>query len=223
MEGFFNRLPGGLIPMRSITKKCGRSSTGLRRQLFALILAGSCLLFSEVNLADEALLTSGQGYMLIRLNLNQGERVATLAMSNVDTDQIVRCRTKSFVPAGSNRWMALVAMPGGRYFWSEYESIYGSGVEAVRKLNQMHKRDAPGSAGDSFEIVPGVVNYVGDWNMRIVPSQRAQLDPIIEYDKSTLERYLADYPEHATRYEIYLSIMGKKAISLQELADIAEE
>ena len=98
-----------------------------------------------------------------------------------------------------------------------------SGVEAVRKLNQMHKRDAPGSADDSFEIVPGVVNYIGDWNMRIVPSQRAQLDPIIEYEKSTLERYLAEYPEHATRYEIYLSIMGKKAISLQELAKITEE
>lgn len=161
--------------------------------------------------------------MLIRVSLNQGERVGTLAMPSVETNQVVRCRTNSFKPTGINGWMALVAMPTGRYFWSEYETSYGTGVEAVRNLNQMHKRKSPGSASDTFEIVPGVVNYVGNWTMRVVPLQRARLNPIIEYDKSTLERYLVQYPEHANQYEIYLSVMGKAAISLQELANIMDE
>ena len=193
------------------------------RNFLVLFIGSGCLLISVANFADEAPLPSEQGYMLIRISLNQGERVGTLAMSNVDTNQVVRCRTDSFESAGSNGWMALVAMPTGRYFWSEYETSYGTGVEAVRNLNQMYKRKSPGSASDTFEIVPGVVNYVGDWTMRVVPSQRARLDPIIEYDKSTLERYLAKYPEYANQYQIYLSVMGKAAISLQELAKITEE
>lgn len=195
----------------------------VRWKFVALFIGGGCLLFSGANLADETPLPPEQGYMLIRVSLNQGERVGTLAMTSVETNQVVRCRTNSFKPTGSNGWMALVAMPTGRYFWNEYETSYGTGVGAVRNLNQMHKRKSPGSASDTFEIVPGVVNYVGDWTMHILPPQWAQLDPIIEYDKSTLERYLEQYPEHANKYEIYLSVMGKEAISLQELAKLTDE
>ncbi len=209
--------------MRSIAGNGRWLPKKMWRNFLALFISCGCLLFSGAILADEAALSSEQGYMLIRISLTQGERVGTLAMSNVDTNQVIRCRTNSFEPAGSNGWMALVAMPTGRYFWSEYEARYGTGVEAVRNLNQMYKRKSPGSASDTFEIVPGVVNYVGDWTMRVVPSQRARLDPIIEYDKSTLERYLEEYPEHSNKYEIYLSVMGKAAISLQELAKITEE
>jgi hypothetical protein len=184
--------------------------------------AGICILFSGAILADEAPLQSDQGYMLIRISLNKGERIGTLAMSNVDTNEVVRSRTKSFVVSGPNAWMALVAMPSGRYYWSEYETTLGSSTDSARNSSQMYRRNLPGSASDTFEIVPGVVNYAGDWTMRVVASQRGQLDPIIEYDKSTLERYLAQYPEYANKYEIYLSVMGKAAISLQELAKITE-
>ena len=195
----------------------------LRRVILVLVFGSGCLFFSGPNLADEALLPSGHGYMLIRVKLFQRERVGRLAMSNVDTNHVIRIRTNSFEPAGTNAWMAVVAIPYGRYFWSEYESIYGTGVEAARDLNEMHRRSAPGSASDTFEIVSGVVNYIGDWKMRIVSSQQPILDPIVEYDKSTLERYVAYYPEYANRYEIYLSIMGKEAISLNELVKITEE
>jgi hypothetical protein len=197
-------------------------ATEIWRKYLIAITAGIGMLFSGVSLADDAPLQSDLGYMLIRISLNKGERIGTLAMSNVDTNEVIRSRTKSFVVSGPNAWMALVAMPSGRYYWSEYETSLGTNVEAARNLSQMHKRKSPGSASDTFEIVPGVVNYVGDWTMRVVASQRAQLDPIIEYDKSTLERYLAQYPEHANKYEIYLSVMGKAAISLQELAKITE-
>jgi len=197
--------------------------TKIWRNFFVLFIGSGCVLISSANFADEAPLPSDQGYMLIRIGLNRGESVGTLAMSNVDTNEVIRCRTDSFEPAGSNGWMALVVMPSGRYFWSEYEASLGTGVEAVRNLNQMYKRKSPGSASDTFEIVPGVVNYVGDWTMRVLPSQRGRLEPIIAYDKSTLERYLLQYPEHANQYQIYLSVMGKAAISLQELAKIMEE
>jgi len=195
----------------------------MRRAILVLVVSSGCQLFSGATLADDELLSSGHGYMLIRIKLNQGERVGTFAMSNVDTKQQTRWRTDSFELAGSNSWMALVALPQGRYFWSEYETSYGTGVENVRNLNQMYKRNTPGSADDTFEIVSGMINYAGDWTMRVVPSQRARLDPIIEYDKSTLERYIEQYPELANKHEIYLSVMGKEAISLSELANITKE
>jgi len=195
----------------------------LRQVILSLVFASGYLFFPGNNLADEAQLPPDHGYMLIRVKLEVRERVGVLEMSDVDRNNVIRIHTKSFEPAGINAWMALVAMPYGRYFWSECELISGTGVEAARDLNQIHRRSAPGSASDTFEIVSGAVNYVGDWKMRIISSQQMRLDPFIEYDKSTLERYVAQYPEYANRYEIYLAIMGKKAMSLEELAKISKE
>jgi hypothetical protein len=206
--------------MNKTTGKDKSLAMEMWRNFLIAITAGICTSFAGASLADDVPLSSDQGYMLIRISLNKGERIGTLAMSNVDTKEVIRSRTKSFEMSGSNAWMALVAMPSGRYFWSEYETSFGSSTDSARNSSQMYRRTSPGSASDSFEIVPGVVNYVGDWTMPVVASQQAKLDPFIEYDKSTLERYLAQYPEHANKYEIYLSVMGKAAISLQELAKI---
>jgi len=206
--------------MNKTTGKDKSLATQMWRNFLIAITAGICTSFAGASLADDVPLSSDQGYMLIRISVNKGERIGTLAMSNVDTNEVIRSRTKAFEESGSNAWMALVAMPSGRYFWSEYETSFGSSTDSARNSSQMYRRTSPGSASDTFEIVSGVVNYVGDWTMRVVASQRAPLDPIIEYDKSTLERYLAQYPDHANKYEIYLSVMGKAAISLQELAKI---
>jgi len=149
----------------------------LRRVKLALILGSSCLLFSSQSLADEPLLPSEHGYMLIRLNLTSRERVGILAMFNVDTNDAIRIRRKSFESVGVNAWMALVAMPNGRYFLSEYQPMFGIVGEEAQKLNRRHRRSAPGSASDTFEIVPGVVNYVGDWTMRVEPSRRGGAEP----------------------------------------------
>jgi hypothetical protein len=156
--------------------------------------------------------------MLIRLILTPRERVNVLAMSNVDTNQVIKIRRKSFESAGINVWIALVPMPNGRYFMSEYEPMFGTLGEEAQSLDRRHVRSAPGTASDTFEIVPGVVNYVGDWEMRVESSRRMQLNPIVEFEKSTLERYLTQYPEYSNQYQIYLSPMGQKAISLDELA-----
>ena len=118
--------------------------------------------------------------------------------------------------------MALVAAPEGRYYWSKYEPVFGRAIEESRDLDRMYRRNAPSSAEDSFEVEAGVVNYIGDWTMRIVSAERRRLQPVIEYEKSTLERYVTEYPELVNEHEIYLSMMGKEAISLAELAKIIE-
>ena len=97
----------------------------LRHAMPALILGIGCLSFSGPNLADEEQLPPDHGYMLIRLKLTSGERVALLRISSVGTDRDIIIRRRSFENAGLNAWIALVAMPSGRYFFSEYQPMYG--------------------------------------------------------------------------------------------------
>ena len=189
----------------------------LRQVILVLVFGIGYLFFSGSNLADEALLPLDNGYMLIRIKLTPRERVGTIVMSNVDTNDVIRIRGKSFEPAGVNAWIALVAMPNGRYFLSEYQPIFGIVGGEVQRLNRRYRWSAPDSASDTFEIVRGMVNYAGDWELRVESSSRMELNPIIEFDKSTLERYVTQYPEYSNRYKIYLSPMGEKAISLDEL------
>jgi hypothetical protein len=191
------------------------------------MLSLACILLTSPALPDEvasdAVLPADHGYMLIRVAVNRKERISIFAFRNVDTNDEVRLRMRSFEAAGASAWMALVAVPSGRYFWSEYAPTFGIGVEDAQEIDQIYSRGAPGDASDSFEIVPAVVNYVGDWKMRVVPTARRRLEPAIQYDTSTLERYVEQYPELAGRYEIYMSMMGKAAISLNELAKILED
>jgi len=190
----------------------------LRLVMLVFVFGNGYLFFSAPILAAQPQLPPDHGYMLIRVILDSGERVNVLGMSGVDTDQVVRIRSNSFVRAGIKGWIALVAMPKGKYFWSEYESTYEHGSGDAKALNPRFRRTVPDSARDIFQIVPGVVNYIGDWTMYSPSSShRRRLSRTIEFDKSTLERYLAQYPEHTNRYGIYLSLMGKDAISLVEL------
>ena len=135
-----------------------------------------------------------------------------------------QCLTAAtFVPASM---MALMAMPHGYYFWSEFQSKHGAGGLPTSTSVQTFTQRAPDSANKIIEIVPGAVNYVGDWELRIssLASPRAmKLNRRIEFGKSTLEQYLAEYPEYANKYEIYVSKMGEKAISLNEPANQENE
>ena len=195
----------------------------MRRTTTLLLVVIGCLLLSSPNLADVVPLPEEHGYMLIRLKLTPRERVGMLAMSSVDADHAIKIRRKSFEPAGVNAWIALVAMPSGRYFLSEYQPMFGIVGEEAQRLNRRHRRSAPNSDLDTFQIAPGVVNYVGDWTMRVETSRRGQLNPIIEFDKATLERYVSQYAEYSNKYQIYLSPMGQDAISLVELAKTTEQ
>lgn len=192
--------------------------------------AGMCLLIvlvslgvSAVSFADDAGLPEGYGYLVILVETNPRERVKQLYMAKVDSDEVTAMRMDDFLAAGSNRWMAVVPAAAGRYYWSVYEPFYGLGISESRSLNQIHRRSAPSSADDTFEIRDGVINYVGDWRMKIISSRRFRLDPEIKYEVSTLERFAIDNPELANSLPIHLSMMGKESISLQELAKILEE
>lgn len=199
----------------------------VRKKSPATLLTLACLLLSlpalPATAADEDTLPSGHGYLLIRVELGHSERVSRFSFTEVDTKEETRIHMDAFTAAGATAWMALVAAPAGRYYWSEYESIYGIAVTQTRDFDHIFRRTAPGSADDTFEVVTGVVNYIGDWTMRVVATERSsRLEPIIGYEKSTLERYITQYPELVNEYPIYVSMLGKAAISLDELAKIIE-
>jgi hypothetical protein len=197
---------------------------GARWNSRSAILATACLLISapapSAAAADEDALTAGHGYVLIRFEVNQRQRISRFAFTHIDTKEEARIRMRAFSAAGASAWMALVTAPAGRYYWSEFEATYGISAEQSRDIEHIFRRSAPGSAGDTFEVVSGVVNYIGDWTMRVVPSERRRLEPVIQYDNATVERYVADYPQIASEYPIYLCVMGKAAISFAEMARI---
>ena len=191
----------------------------LRRSTLITFSCLIALVVMGLGIAEKALSQSNYGYMLIRVNLSSRERVDVLAIMNVETKEDVRVESATFHPAGVNSWMALVPLPEGRYFLSEFVPRYGIGTAENRTLPTIQKRTDPGSESNTFEIVSGVVNYVGDWTMRINASQNNRFESTVEFDKMTLERYLTEYPEQSSQFEIYLSPMGGNAVSINELAE----
>ena len=182
------------------------------------------LFVSSPNLAekspDEIALQPGHGYLLIRLIGTHGDvKVARLDMTNLDTGDVIVIKRYSRMSesAGRNAWMSLAAIPEGRYFSSAYEPIHPLRWPMRWPKSELYRREAPSSASDIFEIVPGVINYVGDWAM--LSTLRGWN---VNHNIKTLERLVDRYPEHIKRYEIYLSMMGKKPITLQEFRKIVE-
>jgi len=194
----------------------------LYRLILVVIAAAVGLVLSGSSLADDAELSAENGYLLIRLKLSQRERVDALVMQELDTGNVVRMHSDSFEPAGLNAWMALVAVPKGRYFLTEYLPKYGMTGAELQSLPQRHILATSGTPDQSFEIVPGAVSYVGDWTIRVDALQRSQRRPVVEFDKATLERYVEKFPALSGRYMIYLSPLGEKAVSIADLAKNAE-
>ena len=168
---------------------------------------------------DDAALSPGYGYLLIRLICPDGEQIARLEFTNVDTKEVITTSADMYEPAGQKARMGLIMMPEGRYYWSSYEPTYGVGLERPR-FNDRVSRNGPSSAEDTFEIVPGAINYAGDWVMRFLNLKQK---PSINLDASTIQRAAERFPAHVTRYEVYLSMMGKQAISLADFLKLVEE
>ena len=194
----------------------------------AAILWLCCLFVSSPNLAeespDETALQPGYGYLLLRIIVTGDQRVAKFEMTNLDTGDVIRTNSDMYRSAGRSAWMCLVTMPGGRYFWSKYEPDYRIGLEQSRNVDRPFGQNAPSSASDTFEIVAGVINYVGDWTIRITQGVLSREWSVkVNPNVKTLERLVDRYPEYTDRYGIYLSMMGKKAISLLEFQKIVEE
>lgn len=187
-----------------------------------LLIVLASLGVSTVNFADVLPLPDGQGYLLIRVQTNPRERIKHFFMADFESEAVVTMRIDDFLDMGSSAWMAVVPAPKGRYFLSTYEPFYDKGTPVGRNLNQIHRRFAPDSADETFEIAAGVINYVGDWKMRLIPTKRNSLNPVVTYDVSTLERFATDNLELANSLPIHISRMGEASISLEELAEQAE-
>lgn len=196
------------------------------RQLAVLYLCSAFLsspIFAAEPMYDLALLKS-HGYLLIRFVGSSGERVTRFEITNVDTGEVVRTNPDLCKSAGANAWMCLEGVPRGRYFWSKYASEYRVGLEFSRNQGPVIEQEQPSSASDTFQVVAGVINYAGDWDISITsdgPTWRYSVD--IDQDIKTLQRLFERFPDYANTYEIYLSMMGKEAISFVEFRKIVEQ
>ncbi len=162
--------------------------------------------------------------MLARVIGSSGGELPKIEFSKLDAEIVASIDPENCKSAGSDTWLCLTLMPAGRYFWSKYELVYRIGLEQSKLQDPAVRRDQPGSEDDTFEIVSGVINYSGDWELKISDlgdSRRWSVD--IEQNFKTLESLYELFPEYASRYEIYLAMMGKKAISLQEFLKIVEQ
>ena len=149
--------------------------TKIRQTGLCLLFGIACFVIPTPAPADIAALSEGQGYLLIRVQTNPRERVRQFFMADIDSETVVAMRIDDFLDVGSSAWMAVVPAPKGRYYLSVYEPFYDKGTPIGRNLNQIHRRFAPDSADETFEIEAGVINYVGDWKMRLIASTCAKV------------------------------------------------
>ena len=210
-------------------------SHGTRTPLFLTSLAVFLLAFSHIGLAEEEgngpVLQDGQGYLLIRIVGAGGEKDALFQFRNNDTDHELEVRSEFCQSAGPNARLCIVSSPPGRYYWSRYESETRFRGERSKTQDRAITRDAPSSEDDTFEIVSGAINYVGDWEMRITfiftghadsPTYNNTWSVDIQQNTKSLERLFDLFPEYTARYPISLSMMGKEAISLQDFLKLVE-
>jgi hypothetical protein len=202
----------------------------MSRPVAGLLLCG--LFVSLPAVAEElnqvAPIQPSHGYLLIRIAGASGERIERFEFTNQETGYVVTMRTDVCKPAGPRARMCIVISPPGRYFWSKYEVEYRIGMEPSLNQDPPIIREAPGSTSDTFEIAPGVINYIGDWEMRISAgdvrnsvTRRWSVD--IRQNTKTLGRLLEEFPDYSNRYDIYLSMMVREAISLREFLSIVQE
>jgi hypothetical protein len=169
----------------------------------------SCVTPNEASNYDVEL-PKDEGYLFIHVRLEEQMSLQYLEMTNFHTGDIVNIPRKFHKSAGLYAFTVLIDIPSGHYFFSGYR---------FRCLNCFPiLRQAPSSANDVFEIAPGVINYVGDWRSDLNYSGRTDID--ISHEASTLGRLFKYYPKVAKKYEVYLSIMGRKAISIDDMAQL---
>ena len=209
--------------------RCNHASL-MWRPVAGLLLCGLFVSLPAVaeELYQAAPIRPSHGYLLIRIAGANGERIERFEFTNQETGYVVTMRTDVCKPAGPRARMCIVISPPGRYFWSKYEVEYRIGMEPSLNQDPPIIREAPGSTSDTFEIAPGVINYIGDWEMRISAgdvrssgTRRWSVD--IRQNTKTLGRLFEEFPDYSNRYEIYLSMMGKEAISLREFLSIVLE
>ena len=78
-------------------------------------------------------------------------------------------------------------------------------------------------ADDIFEVKSGVVNYVGDWDLKNDWSRAGSMLKIdVTYDFAVFKNALEHFPEHLRKFEIHISMKGRQAISLTNFVEIVK-
>ncbi len=206
-----------------------------RLLLLAVLVTTSAILIPDVSAAQGTSSAGGHGYLLVRVNGLSTEKKAWFDFTHNETGYVVSLTEAECEPIGTNSKMCIVIAPPGRYFWSKYESKVYFRFELSTVQEPIIRREEPGSATDTFEIAPGVINYIGDWEMHLssgdfsdasgqhastVSSRRWKID--IQQQMNSLAMVFDIFPEFAARYEISLSMMGKEAIPLAEFIEIMQ-
>lgn len=206
--------------------------------LLAASLWACCLLASFPVLAAEPgtapVLQAGHGFLMVRIIGANNEQNPRFEFTNQGSADVVKVNTTLCKRAGPKARICVLEAKPGRYFWSKYESGHRVRMEDSRYQDPPIIREKPGSASDTFEIVAGVINYIGDWHMvmsagnidltdmaPLAVQRRWSVD--IKSSPQTLQRLFTDFPEYTSKYHIFLSMMGKKALSLQEFLELVEK
>ena len=171
----------------------------------------------------ESALQSGFGFLLIRVIGTRDERVGIFELTNLDTGDVIKTKSNMYKWSRPTAGICLVAVPAGRYFWSAYQPDYHYGLWRLDSSRWDAK--SPRTSNDLFEIVPEVINYAGDWTIEMsrLTDMKVRISIDVSFDIETLESAVDLYPEYANAREFYLSMRGKKAISLVEFQRIVEE
>ena len=135
-------------------------------------------------------------------------------MTNLDTRTVTTVISVARRSPGPASWLELLAVPKGRYYWSEVQLGYRN--SPVYELNE------PGHSNHVFEVTPGVVNYIGDW---FIDGYWAEGRPRLPttYNLETLKKYIAKFPDHAEAFDVYYSIRDNQPYRFGNLAEISEE
>jgi len=182
-----------------------------------------CVFFVLPCYADDP----ADGFLLIRMTEADNEAVANLDLTNVDTGAVVEIRSNKCSKGGVSSRICLVPATAGRYFWTRFEMIFRlrgarSAVEAPGI-----RRTSPGSSEDSVEIVAGAISYIGDWRLDDGDvwnshSHQRRYSVDIRQNFEALQQFYEHFPDEAANYEIYLSMLGKEAISLRDFLKLVE-
>ena len=200
-----------VVPLRLLVYLCG----------YAFFVASAS---SANSSADDISLSVDHGYVLIRITMNTRFKIAErdrIAFKNYDTGESFSIRIKTPYPAGVNTYLSLISVAKGAYFCDLFVPNYSMARRCPRQFRRIAISD-----DDIFEVKSGVVNYIGDWDVsKILSWTRSAESPEkdVTYDMATIEKSKAHFPEHLGKYEIYISYKGRKAISLNDLAELLKQ
>jgi hypothetical protein len=163
---------------------------------------------------DDTSIPAGYGYILFHIYGLDERSVRRLRMTNLDTGKVTTVISTARRSSGPASWLELIAVPEGRYYWSEVQLGY--------RNSPVYDLSKPGRSNYVFEVAPDVVNYIGDW---FIDGYWAESRPQVPttHNLETLEEYITKFPDHAEAFEVYYSISGNKPYRYGDLAEIIEE